>query len=78
MIFVTGNIITGYVKNSEKQRHILTIMAKSMPPSGLRFSVIISFVSGPNDRYPDVPKATYIIVTNTRVWTNSLLKVDLN
>lgn len=48
---VTGNIIIGYVKNRDKQRQEVTIVLKSTPPpSGLgRFSVIISFVSAPND-----------------------------
>lgn len=78
MIFVTGNIMTGYVKNNEKQRHTLTMRAKSMPPSGSRFSVMISFVSGPKDRYPAIPNMIYIVVTKVRVLINSPLKVDLN
>jgi len=43
----------GYEKNKEIHRNIFTISAKLMMPvdsSDNRFSVIMSLVSGPNDR----------------------------
>ena len=52
-ILVTGNIIIGYEKNKEMQRNILTRAAKSMnveDSSESKLRVIISLVSGPNDR----------------------------
>lgn len=52
IIRVTGNIMTGYVKNSEKQRQALTRRGKV--PGG-RLSVMMAFVSGPKLRYPQTP-----------------------
>ena len=52
-ILVTGNIIIGYEKNSEMQRNILTSAAKSInvaDSSEIKLSVMISLVSGPNDK----------------------------
>ena len=48
----------GYEKNKLMQRNNLTKRAKSMKlePSDERFKVMMSFVSGPNDRYPLAPK----------------------
>ena len=48
----------GYEKNKLMQRNNLTKRAKSikLEPSDERFKVMMSFVSGPNDRYPLAPK----------------------
>ena len=48
----------GYEKNKLMQRNNLTKRAKSikLDPSDERFKVMMSFVSGPNDRYPLAPK----------------------
>ena len=59
----------GYEKNKLMQRNNLTKRAKSMKlePSDERFKVMMSFVSGPNDRYPLAPKLkkaeTIVILT---------------
>ena len=75
---MTGNIITGYVRNNPNERQNWTSRAKSkesFDSCGI-FVVMISLVSGPNDRYPQVPNDIYKKVTHDIVMTNSLLKDD--